>query len=97
MIRIATVVSLVFVAGPFAFGQCRAPGYKVGTDMSGPEEGLMLLSVRPGDLAIDKLVCLGQKLRERNPDGGAWVFGFSPRGRRHGTTGRGARSATPAA
>jgi hypothetical protein len=27
----------------------------------------MLLSVRPGDLAIDKLVCLGQKLRERNP------------------------------
>jgi hypothetical protein len=77
MIRIATVVSLVFVAGPFAFGQCRAPGYKVGTDMSGPEEGLMLLSVRPGDLAIDKLVCLGQKLRERNPRWrslGVWVF-----------------------
>jgi TonB family protein len=27
----------------------------------------MLLSIRPGDLAIDKLVCLGQILRERNP------------------------------
>jgi TonB family protein len=45
--------------------------------MSGPEEGLMLVSVRPGDLAIDKLVCLGQELRERNPRWrslGVWIF-----------------------
>ncbi len=67
MIRIATVVSLVFTAGACAFAQCRAPGYKVGANLSDPEEGLIFLSIRPGDLAIDKLVCLGQKLRERNP------------------------------
>jgi TonB family protein len=67
MTRIGIVVSLAFLAGACAFAQCRAPGYKVGTDLSDPEEGLMLLSVRPSDLAIDKLVCLGRKLREGRP------------------------------
>ncbi|MGO9094237.1 MAG: TonB family protein [Bryobacteraceae bacterium] len=35
--------------------------------MSDPEEGLVLISIRRSDLAIDKLVCLGRKLRETRP------------------------------
>jgi hypothetical protein len=54
--------------------------------MSIPEEGEILVSIRPSDLAIDKLVCLGRELRERNPRWrslGVMIFTSREAARRH--------------
>lgn len=68
--RILFAVCLACALGTTALGQCRPPRFQKGRDFidSTTGTGSLYVSLRLGDFTLNKLICLAETLRSRNPN-----------------------------
>lgn len=65
--RIVLAVCVLLGLSGFASPQCQVPRFQEGKDFSGKTSGSLFLALEPRDFTIEKLTCLVEHLRSRNP------------------------------
>jgi hypothetical protein len=75
--RTLTVICLLVSLSGWASAECKAPRFHKGLDFSGTDAGSLSVSIEPRDFTIEKLTCLIEHLKKRNPGwkrAGVWIY-----------------------